>query len=373
MNLSDERVCSIALTQVPGIGRVWAKRLVSGIGSAADVFRLRAELPERLPGVNPRIADLLDSPQAFARAEQEVAFMEKNRIRCLTLADEEYPSRLRDCDDAPIVLFYKGAARFNVPRVLNMVGTRHATDYGKELCATFLRDLKALCPDVLVVSGLAYGIDIHAHRASLVNHLPTVGVLAHGLDRIYPSVHRQTAVDMLEQGGLLTEFLTETNPDKHNFIARNRIVAGLADATIVIESAAKGGSLITADIAGGYHRDCFAFPGRTGDPYSAGCNRLIRDNKASLLLSADDFVQAMNWSPSAKPAVAEPLQRNLFFPDLSAEEQDILRILSERGDQQINALIVATNISVHRMNALLFELEMKGLIRLLAGGMYRLL
>lgn len=373
MNLSDECVCSIALTQVPGIGRVWAKKLVDGMGTAADVFRLRTELPERLSGVSRRMVDLLDCPQAFARAEQEVAFMEKNRIRCLTLADEAYPSRLRDCDDAPIVLFYKGAARFNVPHVLNMVGTRHATDYGKELCATFLRDLKALCPDVLVVSGLAYGIDIHAHRESLVNHLPTVGVLAHGLDRIYPSVHRNTAVDMLEQGGLLTEFLTETNPDKHNFIARNRIVAGLADATIVIESAAKGGSLITADIAGSYHRDCFAFPGRTGDLYSTGCNQLIRDNKASLLLSAEDFVQTMGWSSSSKPVATEPVQRNLFFPDLSAEEQHILRILSEQGDQQINALIVATNIPVHRMNALLFELEMKGLIRVLAGGMYRLL
>ena len=372
MNAAEECIYSIALTQVPGIGHIWAKKLVDGIGSATDVFRLRKELPERLTGVNQRVVDVLHCPQAVARAEQEFAFMEKNRIRCLTLSDEAYPSRLRECDDAPIALFYKGVADLNSLRVLNMVGTRHATDYGKQICVTFLRDLKALCPDVLVVSGLAYGIDINAHREALANQLPTVGVLAHGLDRIYPSVHRKTAVDMLQQGGLLTEFLTGTNPDKHNFISRNRIVAGMADATIVVESAAKGGSLIPADIAESYHRDCFAFPGRTGDAYSAGCNQLIRDNKASLLLSAEDFVQTMGWASASKPSSSEPLQRNLF-PNLSEEEQQIIAILSEQGDQQINALVVGTNMAVHRINALLFELEMKGVVRALAGGMYRML
>ena len=362
----------MALTQIPGIGHIWAKKLVDGVGSAADVFRLRRELPERLPGVNQRVVDTLDCPQAFARAEREYEFTQKNRIRCLTLADEAYPSRLRECDDAPIVLFFKGAADLNALRILNMVGTRNATDYGKQICATFLRDLKALCPDVLVVSGLAYGIDIHSHREALANGLPTVGVLAHGLDRIYPSLHRKTAVDMLAQGGLLTEFLTETTPDKHNFISRNRIVAGMCDATLVIESAAKGGSLITADIAESYHRDCFAFPGRTGDALSLGCNQLIRDNKASLLLSAADFVQAMGWTPSAQSQKAKPVQRTLF-PDLSDEEQRIVAMLSEQGDLQINALVVAADIPVHRMNALLFELEMKGVVRVMAGGMYRLL
>ena len=233
---------------------------MDGIGSAADVFRFRQELPERLPGVNNRVVEALDCPQALVRAGEEYEFAEKNHIQCLTLVDERYPSRLRECDDAPIALFFKGNADLNALRIINMVGTRNATEYGKQLCASFHRDLKILCPEVLVVSGLAYGIDIHAHRAALANSLPTIGVLAHGLDRIYPSVHRKTAVDMLQQGGLLTEFLTGTNPDKHNFISRNRIVAGMADATIVVESAAKGGSLITADIAESYHRDCFAFP-----------------------------------------------------------------------------------------------------------------
>lgn len=261
---------------------------------------------------------------------------------------------------------------WNALRIINMVGTRNATEYGKQLCASFLRDLKILCPEVLVVSGLAYGIDIHAHRAALANSLPTIGVLAHGLDRIYPSVHRKTAVDMLQQGGLLTEFLTGTNPDKHNFISRNRIVAGMADATIVVESAAKGGSLITADIAESYHRDCFAFPGRTMDASSIGCNQLIRDNKAALLLSAEDFVKAMCWDASSQSRKAENVQRNLF-PELSEEEQRIVSLLQAQGALQINTLVVEADIAVHKMNAILFELEMKGVIRILAGGMYQLL
>lgn len=372
MNIREECIYSIALTLIPGIGHIWAKKLVDGAGSAADVFRLRKELPGLLPGVNSRVVDALDCPQALMRAEQEYEFAVGKQIRCLTLADEQYPSRLRECDDAPIVLFFKGNSDLNSLHIINMVGTRNATDYGKQLCATFLRDLKMLCPDVLVVSGLAYGIDVNAHRAALANGLPTIGVLAHGLDRIYPSVHRKTAVDMLQNGGLLTEFLTGTTPDKHNFISRNRIVAGMCDATIVVESAAKGGSLITADIAGSYHRDCFAFPGRTMDAASIGCNQLIRDNKAALLLSAEDFVKAMCWDSVADSPKAENIQRSLF-PELSEEEQQVVSILDGQGDQQINALVVTADIPVHKMNAILFELEMKGVVRVLAGGMYQLL
>lgn len=371
MSTDEEHIYSIALTLIPGIGRIGAKKLVDGMGSAVDVFRLRKELPDRLPGINQRVVDALDCPSAFQRAEREYAFVQKNHIQCFAWHDESYPSRLRECDDAPILLFFKGNTNLNALRILNLVGTRRATDYGKQLCDTFLRDLKTLCPDALVVSGLAYGIDIHAHRAALTYGLSTVGVLAHGLDRIYPPSHRSTAVDMLPQGGLLTEFLSETPPDKHNFVSRNRIVAGMCDATLVIESAAKGGALITADIAESYHRDCFAFPGRAGDPYSLGCNQLIRDNKATLLLSASDFVEAMNWTASPQPT-ALPVQRSLFL-DLTEEEQRIVDILRNRGDQQINALVVAADIPVHRMNALLFELEMKGAVRVLAGGMYRLL
>lgn len=368
----EEQMHSIALNLVPGVGHIGAKRLVDGMKSATDVFRLRKELPDCMPEVNRRVVEALNCPEAIARAEQEMAFIQKNRICCLTLNDENYPSRLRECEDAPIALFFKGNADLNALRIINMVGTRHATDYGAQVCASFLCDLKALCPDMLIVSGLAYGIDIHAHREALNNELSTVGVLAHGLDRIYPSLHRKTAVDMLERGGLLTEFLTGTNPDRHNFVSRNRIVAGMCDATIVVESAPKGGSLITAELAEGYHRDCFAFPGRVNDEYSKGCNQLIRDNRASLLLSAEDFVLAMGWSTSSHPVKAENVQRSLFL-DLSEEEQKVVSILQKLGNLQINTLVVEADISVQKMNAILFELEMKGVIRVSAGGMYQLL
>ena len=373
MNKSEEeQIYSIALTMVPGIGHIGAKHLIDGMGNAVDVFRLRKEIPERIPEVSQRVIEALDCPQAVLRAEQEYEFIRKNRISCLSFHDEAYPSRLRECEDAPVVLFFKGNADLNSLHILNMVGTRNATDYGTQICASFLRDLKALCLDVLVVSGLAYGIDIHAHREALANELPTVGVLAHGLDRIYPHVHRKTAVDMLEKGGLLTEFLSGTNPDRHNFISRNRIVAGMCDATIVIESAEKGGSLITAELAEGYHRDCFAFPGRMSDEYSKGCNRLIRDNKASLLLSAEDFVQAMGWNIPMTLSEKVSVQRSLFI-ELSEEEQKIVAILEKLGNLQINSLVVEADIPVNKMTALLFELEMKGVIRVLAGGMYQLL
>ena len=373
MNSSEEeQIYSIALTMVPGIGHIGAKHLIDGMGNAVDVFRLRKEMPERIPEVSQRVIEALDCPQAVLRAEQEYEFIRKNRISWLSFYAEAYPSRLRECEDAPVVLFFKGNADLNSLHILNMVGTRNATDYGTQICASFLRDLKALCPDVLVVSGLAYGIDIHAHREALANELPTVGVLAHGLDRIYPHVHRKTAVDMLEKGGLLTEFLSGTNPDRHNFISRNRIVAGMCDATIVIESAEKGGSLITAELAEGYHRDCFAFPGRMSDEYSKGCNRLIRDNKASLLLSAEDFVQAMGWNIPMTLSEKVSVQRSLFI-ELSEEEQKIVAILEKLGNLQINSLVVEADIPVNKMTALLFELEMKGVIRVLAGGMYQLL
>ena len=368
----EEQLYSIALTMIPGVGHIGAKRLVDGMGSAADVFRLRNELPDRLPGVSRRIVEALDAPRAIERAREELAFVQKKQIRCLTLADEAYPSRLRECEDAPVVLFFRGNADLNALRIVSVVGTRRTTDYGLQTCATFLRELKELCPDVLVVSGLAYGIDIQAHREALANSLPTVGVLAHGLDRIYPSVHRKTAVEMLAQGGLLTEFLSGTMPDRYNFISRNRIVAGMSDAVVVVESAEKGGSLITAGLAGSYNRDCFAFPGRAGDTSSRGCNLLIRENKASLLLSAEELVIDMGWMEKTAPVKGECVQRSLFL-NLSDEEQLVVRLLEQQGDLQINTLVVAANIPVHRMNAILFELEMKGVVRVLAGGVYQLL
>lgn len=371
MTSADERVCSIALTLCPGIGHIGAKRLVEAVGSAVEVFRLRKELPERYPGIlHASVVTALDHPSAFFQAEKELEWAEKNRVDCLTLTDERYPSRLLECEDAPTVLFLKGNVDLNRRHIVSMVGTRQATGYGKQFCDTFVHELAALCPDVIVVSGLAYGIDIHSHRAALANHLPTIGVLAHGLDRIYPYVHRKTAVDMLAEGGLLTEFLTGTSPDRYNFVSRNRIVAGMSDATIVVESGVKGGSLITADLALGYNRESFAVPGRIGDTCSAGCNELIRKNKAALIQSAADLVEAMDWQERAGGKRREPVQGNLFA-ELSEEEETVVRILMHEGDTHINLLSVHSNIPVYRLSAILFELEMKGVVRPLVGGMYR--
>lgn len=271
-----ELLCRMALPLLPGIGLVGARHLIQAAGSAAMLFEHARELPALLPGVTPKVATTFQHTEVFRLCEAELSFAQKHQIRCLTEDDEAYPSRLRECPDAPLVLFYKGSANLNSRHILSIVGTRNATDYGKGLCQRFMQELSALLPDVLIVSGLAYGIDIHAHREALTHGFDTVGVLAHGLDRIYPAVHRRTATEMLTQGGLLTEFMSGTNPDRQNFVKRNRIVAGISDATLVIESGPKGGSLITAEIAESYQRDCFAFPGRVGDTYSTGCNLLIQ-------------------------------------------------------------------------------------------------
>ena len=367
---NDERINAIALTLCEGIGRINAKRLIDEMGSATAVFENRLRLPELLPELNQRMVDLLDCPDAFKRAEQELAFCEKKNIQCLTFQDEAYPSRLRECEDAPIVLFFKGHADLNKLHVVSMVGTRKATEYGKQFCANFVRDLVTLCPDVLIVSGLAYGIDIHSHREAIAHGLSTVAVLAHGLDRIYPNAHRQTAIKMLDNGGLLTEYLTGTNPDAFNFVERNRIVAGMADATVVVESASKGGSLITAGLANSYNRDCFSVPGRINDEMSIGCNNLIKDNKAALITQAEDLVNAMGWQQ--KGAKPEAIQRNLFA-DLTPEETQIAKILKERGDLHMNNLTVEANLPIHKLTPILFSMEMKGVVKALVGGVYHLL
>jgi DNA processing protein len=369
--MQDEQIYTLALTRIPGLGQIGALNLLRSMGSATAIFQHRKELMDLIPEVSEKLIQTLDCPEAFRRAEQELKFAEKNQIQCITLNDASYPSRLKECEDAPLALFYRGNTSLNARRVISIVGTRHATAYGEDLCASFVRDLKDLCPDIQIISGLAYGIDIHAHRAALQHGFPTIGVLAHGLDRIYPAAHRKTAIAMMDNGGLLTEFMSETNPDRQNFVKRNRIVAGMSDATIVVESAAKGGALITAELSESYHRDCFAFPGRTTDIYSAGCNELIKNNRASLILSAKDFVQAMGWETNISPKTA--IQRELF-PELTEEEKKVAQALQRNPDGlQINVLVVETDIPIQRISALLFELEMKGVVRALAGGVYRLL
>jgi hypothetical protein len=365
---------AIALTRVNYFNLAGLAQLYRQLGSATAVIAHRNDLREVLPDASPRLQEAMSNiEQHLKAADAEMEYNLRNGIQALALADDEYPQRLKNCDDAPLVLFYKGTASLNRARVINIVGTRHCTAYGQDLIRRFVSELKNLCPEVLIVSGLAYGVDINAHRQALANGLDTVGVLAHGLDYLYPTRHKQTANEMLTQGGLLTEFLTNTNADKLNFVRRNRIVAGISDACVLVESAAHGGGLITAAIARDYNRDVFAFPGPVGTPYSEGCNNLIRDHKAQLVASAADFVHALGWETDLKrmQAKRQGIERQLF-PQLSGEEQAVVQALQKLNDQPINQLSLTANIPISQLTVLLFQLEMKGILKLLAGGSYHL-
>ena len=366
---------TMALTRISNFNFQQALELYRTIGSAQLIYEHRNDIGDIIKDGSPRLKEALkvwDEP--MKRAEFELKFMQEHQIRAITLNDDDYPQRLRECADAPIILYYKGNADLNQSKIISIVGTRQCTQYGIDLIRRFVSDLRRHCPEMLIVSGLAYGVDINAHRQALAQGYPTVAVLAHGLDHIYPYHHRDTAVQMLNHGGLLTEFMTQTNADKPNFVRRNRIVAGLADAVIVIESKSKGGGLITADIAQSYDRAVFAYPGAVGMPCSEGCNNLIRDNVAALISNADDFVRAMGWQDETKrrEALSDGIERNLF-PDLSPEESSIVKQLQQTNDLQLNILSVKTGIPIGHLTALLFQLEMKGVIKSLAGGMYHLL
>lgn len=373
--MNQETFYAMALTRLTNFNFQQALEIYKAAGSAQNLYEHRNEVGDMIEGCTPRLVEALkDWGDAMKRAEAEVKYMEEHKIRACTLLDDDYPQRLLECADAPLVLYYKGNSDLNQTRIISIVGTRQITNYGRDLCHKFIRELNELCPQVLIVSGLAYGVDICAHRESLANGYETIGVLAHGLDQIYPYHHRDTAAQMVEHGGLLTEFMTQTNADKANFVRRNRIVAGMSDSTIVIESAAKGGSLITAEIAQSYDRAVFAFPGNVGQPFSEGCNNLIRDNGAGLISSAEDFVKAMGWEYDAvrRQALADGIERQLF-PELSPEEQKIVSLLQQTNDLQLNIISVKTGIAIHQITAMLFQLEMKGVVKPLAGGMYHLL
>ena len=373
--MDQEIFYTMALTRLTNFNYQQALELYKTVGSAQLLFEHRNEIGDIIKDASPRLMEALkDWNEPMRRAEAEIRFMEEHRIRALTLTSDDYPQRLTECPDAPIIIYYTGNADLNQTRIISIVGTRRMTTYGEDLIRRFIRDLRQYCPEVLIVSGLAYGVDICAHKQALENGYPTVGVLAHGLDQIYPYRHREVAAKMINRGGLLTEFMTQTNADKPNFVRRNRIVAGMADATILVESSAKGGGLITADIAQSYARAVFAFPGNVGQPYSEGCNNLIRDNGAGLISNAEDFVKAMGWLDETRlqQAIADGIERNLF-PDLSPEEQQIVSLLQQTNGLQLNIITVKTGIPIGRLTALLFQLEMKGVVKPLAGGIYHLL
>jgi len=371
----QEILNTILLTRLNYFSLAGMLELYKRVGSATLIMEHKNDIRDILPDASDKLVSAIKNcDEARSRAEVELEYDLRYGIEPIPMNDDRYPQRLKDCDDAPLMLFYKGNADLNQQRVINIVGTRQCTPYGEDLIRRFISDLKQLSPRVLIVSGLAYGVDINAHRQALANGYETVGVLAHGLDDLYPTRHRETALQMIEHGGLLTEFLTQTNADKINFVRRNRIVAGMSDACILVESKAHGGGLITTEISQAYGRDVFAFPGRVGDAYSEGCNNLIRSNGAGLITSAADFVKDMGWQDDATlmRAKQQGIERSLF-PELSPEEQLIVDILSKTNDLQINLISVKSNIDITRLTSLLFTMEMKGIIKTLAGGMYHLL
>lgn len=369
--MTQEQLYAIALTQIHGVNAITAKLLYEKFGSATALFENRNDIRCCFPEATTRMVEALKTFDSYLRrAEKELEFVEKKNIKLLTLNCDSYPQRMKCCDDAPVVLYYCGNGELNKVKVVSMVGTRKCDEYGKELCRNFVEGLHRYYPDALIVSGLAYGIDIHSHRAALANGMETVGVLAHSLDRIYPSVHRQTAVEMVSHGGLISEYVSGTAPERYNFLARNRIIAGMADACVVVQSATKGGSLVTADISQVYNREVFAFPGRTNDEQSAGCNHLISNDKAHLITCAEDFIKIMGWElPSEN--IQKPLQQELFL-DLTDDEQKIVDSLKKNNEQVIGSLINDTGLDYSLVSSLMFELEMKGVVKVLGGAKYAL-
>jgi DNA processing protein len=366
---SSKLFYQIALTRIEGVGDTLARNLLEFCGGEEEIFKASKKKLMLVNGIFLHIAAQIQNPEVLRKAEKELAFVEKNNIQTYFYTEDDYPARLHECVDAPILLYYKGNTDLNAAKIISIVGTRNSTSYGHDFCARFVEELASEFPEVLIVSGLAYGIDIHAHRAALKANVPTVGVLAHGLDRIYPAVHRKSAVQMIENGGLLTEFPSETEPERYNFVRRNRIVAGMSDATIIIQTDTKGGSLITAELANSYNKDVFAVPGRVTDKESAGCNMLIEQNKAVLLRSAESFVRFMQWDVHKQ--LVKNKQRQLFL-DLSEDEQAVYDLLSATGSLHINLLVNQTGIPMSNLLSTLLMMEMKGIVKATAGNNYEL-
>lgn len=357
----------IAATLLPGVGDVTAKKLIAYCGGVEEIFSLKKAALMKIPGIGPVLAKAILEQDILKRAEEEVEFILKNNIHPIFFTDKEFPERLKHCMDSPILIYTQGNMSLNTKRVVSIVGTRSATDYGKQICERLVADLKS--QDMLIVSGMAYGVDITAHKAALKNDIPTVGVLGHGLDRLYPAIHKKTAKEMMEKGGLLTDFMKDTNPDRENFPKRNRIIAGMADATIVIEAAKKGGALITAELANSYNRDVFAVPGRLDDKYSEGCNWLINRNKAVLTSSIDDILYLMNWQPE-DDKTKKPVQKQLFV-ELSDDQRLITDLLND-GQLSIDSICAKTQMPMSKVASLLLDLEFSGLVVSLPGKVFRL-
>ncbi len=358
----------IALGMMPGVGDITARKLVSYTGGVEAVFRESFRSLTRIPGIGESLASAVAGHEYLPAAEMEAEFVTRNGIRVFFYLDDEYPLRLRQCEDSPVTFYFRGNADLDSQMILSIVGTRHATQHGRDLCQKLVAGLADHFPKLLIVSGLAYGIDISAHRAALAAGLPTIAVLGHGLKTIYPSVHSGVAKAMLQNGGLVTDFSSATLPERNNFIRRNRIIAGISDATLIVESGIKGGALITADIAASYNRDVMAVPGRPGDEWSAGCNSLIRCNKASLVEKCSHIEYLLGWKPAS---LAAPVQPSLFA-GLTDNERKICEVLKSEGDLTIDSLSRILEIPVYKLSTTLLQMELAGMIAPCPGNVYRL-
>ncbi len=357
----------IGISLIPKIGPVLAKRLIAYCGGLEGVFHEKKKNLLKIPGIGEKLIGNLNPDIMLDKADREIEYLERSAIRTLFYLDDNYPHRLKQCEDAPVVLYEEGNARFNCPKVIGIVGTRSATEYGRRMCNTLVENLSARGHDIVIVSGLAYGIDICAHKAALKNNFETVAVLGHGLNSLYPSLHKSTAQSIIENGALVSEFLHDETPEPPNFVKRNRIIAGLCDATVVVESGEKGGALITADLANSYNRDVFAFPGRIKDKYSAGCNKLIKTNKAALIEDVTDLEYIMGWQIDSKSAPAQ----SILFIELSEDEKMVVDALAVKNDLTIDQIAIQCNLPVSKIAYILINLEFNGLIRCLPGKVYK--
>lgn len=364
--MNNEMLYQIALTLIPNIGPVQAKQLIEHFGNAESIFKAKKKDLSAVDGIGEIRAKQIKDFNQFKDAEDEIKFTEKHHIQCLFLTNNDYPKRLLHCYDAPTILYYRGNANLNNSKIISIIGTRDNTDYGKQVTEDLITEL--IPYNVLVVSGLAYGIDAIAHKASIKNNVANVGVLAHGLDSIYPAQHKSLAKDILLNGGLLTEFRKNTKADRYNFPQRNRIVAGMADATIVVETASKGGSMITAELAYNYNKDVFAIPGKIYDGKSSGCLKLIQQNKAILLSSTEQLIEEMGWQEKKK----QPKKQRELFIELTEDEKTILQLINSKETISIDDIYLQSGLSSSSIASAILNLELQNIVLSLPGKMYRL-
>jgi len=368
--INEDLKYKIALSLIPKVGHITAKKLVAYVGSFEQIFKETKSSLMKIPGVGSVLADLIVNSNVMQKAEEEIRFLHDKQIKPLFYLDKNYPERLKHCDDAPIILYALGHTDLNSRKMLSIVGTRKATAEGVRFVEELVSELKTRDHNPIIVSGLAYGIDIAAHAAAITNGLLTVAVLGHGLDIIYPASHKKMAKQIVNQGMLVTDFPSKSIRDKNNFIKRNRIIAGLSDATIVVESGSKGGSLVTADIANSYNRDVFAVPGRISDEYSKGCNNLIKTNKAAMLTSVNDLEYILGWERSKNN---QGIVQRALFVDLNPEEKHIVSILKENNELSIDNICLKCNMPTSKVSPMLLDLEFKGVVRTLPGKNYQLI